>query len=233
MAKSLLQMQARDLRSKGLSIKNIAFQLHVSKNTVSFWVKDIILTVEQLKKLKQAQLKGREVGRIKCILIHREKRKILMEKYRQEGLNQIYSLNKKELFLVGLALYWAEGTKSFRDRRVEFCNSDPRMIKLLILWFKECLDVKSEDLKCVVGINQIHQNREEIVKEYWSKLTNIPLSQFRKTSFKKVNNRKVYDNFDNHYGTLSVLVAKSTHAYYKIMALINALTLSKINYKAA
>ena len=107
------------------------------------------------------------------------------------------------------------------------------MIKLLILWFKECLNVKSEDLRCVVGINQIHQSREGVVKEYWSNLTNIPLDQFRKTSFKKVSNKKVYDNFDNHYGTLSLLVAKSTHTYYKIMALINALTLSKINYKVA
>lgn len=231
MAKSLLESEAKQLRRKGMSIKNIASKLHVSKNSVSFWLKDIILTVEQLKKIKQSQVKGSEIGRIKSILIHKEKRRALMEKYRIEGASEISSLNKRELFLVGLALYWAEGTKSFRDRRAEFCNSDPRMIKLLILWFKKCLDVKSEDLKCVVGINQIHQSREKTVTEYWSKLTGIPLDQFRKTSFKKVSNKKIYDNFDNHYGTLSVLVAKSTHIYYKIMALIEGL--GSVDYKAA
>lgn len=79
----------------------------------------------------------------------------------------------------------------------------------------------------MVGINISHSNRDQFVKEYWSDLTEIPLDQFRKTSFKKVMNSKVYENFENHYGTLSILVAKSTTLYYRIMGLIEGMVNAK------
>jgi hypothetical protein len=78
------------------------------------------------------------------------------------------------------------------------------MVKLLILWLNHCLEVKNEDLRVVVGINQVHQPREQMVKKYWSEATGIPLEQFRKTIFKYVVNEKVYDNFEQHFGTLSI-----------------------------
>lgn len=223
MAKSLLRLEARKLREQGVSIKSIARQLHVSKSSVSYWVRDIILTMQQLERLKQSESQGRARGRIKIMLINSERRKAITEHYRSEGMMEVSKLSDRELLLTGIAFYWAEGSKSFRNRRVEFCNSDPRMIKFLMLWLTKCLHVKLEDLRCVVGINQMHKNREEIVKAYWSKVINIPLDQFRKTSFKKVNNKKVYDNFNIHYGTLSISVAKSTNLYYKIMGLIDGL----------
>ena len=59
MAKSLLRFKARELRRSGKSIKNIAIELKVAKTTVSYWVKDIILTENQLFLLKQAELSGK------------------------------------------------------------------------------------------------------------------------------------------------------------------------------
>lgn len=234
MAKYLLRLKARELRNQGLSIRDIALQLKVSKSSVSYWVRDIILTVEQLEKLRRSELSGWEKGRLKSRQIKKEKRERLLLTFIRNGVEHFSYLNKKEFFIVGLALYWAEGGKSSRNRRVEFCNSDPRMIKFLILWLKECFEVESTNLRAVVGINEIHYQREQIVKEYWSKISGIPIEQFRKTSFKKVKNKKVYDNFDQHFGTLSILVAKSTNLYYKIMGLIEGLSsVNKIGQRSS
>lgn len=231
MAKYDLRLKARKLRSKGLSVKGIARELHTSSSSVSRWVNDVILTEEQVEALKKSELSGKEVGRLKCALIKRRKRLALIEASKQEGIKTVDNLSIRELLIGGLALYWGEGGKT--DRRVEFCNSDPRVVKFLIYWLQVCFGIQNEDLRCVVGINQIHLEREQIVKEYWSKITGISLSQFRKTSFKRSVNKKIYTNYDSHYGTLSVLVVKSTTLYYKIMGLIEGLGISLVNKMAA
>ena len=53
MAKYELRIKARELRTSGESVRNITKKLTVSKGTASIWVRDIILTVDQLEKLRQ------------------------------------------------------------------------------------------------------------------------------------------------------------------------------------
>lgn len=228
MAKSNLQIKARKLRSNGLSIKQITQAIGASKSSISYWVRDITLSEEQLALLKDSESRGKRLGRLKSIQIKKAKRKKVLANFSEEGIEKLLFLTKNELFVSGLALYWAEGGKSFRNRRVEFCNSDPRMIEFFLRWLRICLGITKENLKCVVGINQIHSQRDMVVKEYWSNITSIPLPQFRKTSFKKVDNSKTYSNFDEHYGTLTVLVNKSTNLYYQIMGLLEGLSKSKV-----
>ena len=74
MSKTQLYFQARELRSKGESVKNIASILNVSKGTASYWVRDMVLTVEQLERLKQSSLKGSELGRLKGALTQKNRR---------------------------------------------------------------------------------------------------------------------------------------------------------------
>lgn len=229
MAKYSLRLKARELRKGGESVKEIAKELGVSKSSVSWWVRDIALTDIQIALLKIREIRGKELGRFKTMQILREKRINYIKEFDQGGIDRLSSLTNREFFILGLGLYWAEGGKTIRNKRVEFCNSDPRMIKFLILWLLTCFSVPREDLRCVVGINQIHTPREEIVKKYWSEITSIPLDQFRKTSFKKVSSSKVYANYEEHYGTLSILVAKSTRLYFEIMGLIKALMQVKIS----
>lgn len=221
MAKFQLRLEARKLRKKGISVRKIAELLKVSKSSASHWVRDIILTVEQLEKLRQSSIEGAELGRLKSALSQKQTRLTLIENLKNQGIERLSKISKREFLIAGLALYWGEGSK--KDRRIEFCNSDPRMIKFFIYWLQSCFDIKIEDLRGYLGINEIHFTRENIVKQYWSKLTGMPLSQFRKTSFKKAANRKIYENFNEHYGTLNIRVAKSTLLSYKIMGLVEGL----------
>lgn len=221
MAKSLLKLQARELRMQGVSVVEISKNLRISKSTASHWVRDITLTVDQLEKLRQSSLEGAARGRVVGSLKQKFKRLKLIEEYNRLGIKTIDKLDRRDLLLVGLALYWAEGGK--KNRRFEFCNSDPKMIRFLTLWLTKCLGVKREDFRCTVGINQKHMSREQEVKEFWSGIVCVPLSQFRRTSFKKVKNKKIYENFNEHYGTLSLMVAKSANLFYKTMGLVDGL----------
>ncbi len=221
MAKSLLRLEARKLRKKGISVKKIAQYLKVSKGTASIWVRDIILTIEQLENLKKSSLEGAERGRLKSALLQKERWKRSMEAFKKLGVKSIGKLTDREFLIAGLALYWGEGYK--KGRRLQLCNSDPKMIKFFLLWLQRCFSISSFDIRCRVGINYIHIKRENTVREYWSKITSIPLAQFTRTSFKKVENKKLYDNFNDHYGTLSVEIARPARFYGKIIGLIEGL----------
>ncbi|HUD04758.1 MAG TPA: hypothetical protein VMR59_02110 [Patescibacteria group bacterium] len=221
MAKSLLKLEARKLRRKGVSVGKIANYLKVSKSSVSYWTRDIILNIEQFEKLRSSMLRGAALGRFRGSQIQKQRRLKRIESSRLEGIKALSKLKQREFLIAGLALYWGEGSK--KSQQVEFCNSDPKMIQFLLLWLQKCFDIPIVDIRCNVGINQIHQKREQIVKEYWSKIAGIPLSQFRKTNFKKVKNKKIYENFNEHYGTLSISVVKPSRFYFKIIGLIEGL----------
>lgn len=131
MSKSLLYIQARKLRSKGESVRDIAKSLGVSRGTASHWVRDMVLTVEQLEKLRQSSIKGSELGRLRGALVQKARRAEIIKNAEQEGIRNLTGLEKREFLIAGVALYWGEGCK--KTTRMEFCNSDPRMVKFLTL----------------------------------------------------------------------------------------------------
>jgi len=221
MAKYQLRIRARELRRRGGSINVIAKSLGVSKSSVSLWARDIALSRKQLEQLKRRELTGAEKGRIKAAKLKREATKRKQQVAYQQGLDCLDTLSKRDLLILGISLYWAEGSK--KDNRIRFCNSDVRMIKIFMLWLKTLFSVVEEDLSIKVGINELHRKREPEVKRYWSKQVGIPLNQFRKTSFKKVKNKKIYENSDKHYGTLNIELLKPGEKRYKIYGLVEAL----------
>lgn len=231
MAKYDLRLKARKLRKKGVSVKKIAEQLRISKSSASLWVRDIILSIEQLEALRQAEIKGAERGRLKSAFLQKEKRLKLIKSSNEYGITRLQNITKREFLIAGLALYWGEGSK--KSREVEFCNSDPKIISFMIKWLELCFKIKKEELRCRVGINEQHKSRNESVQKFWSYSTGIPLSQFTKTSFKKTVNKKVYDNFNEHYGTLSVSVLKPAKYFYKILGLIEGLNVAGAGFEPA
>jgi hypothetical protein len=226
MAKALLKLEARKLRRRGVSVKKIAAHLGIARSSASIWVRDIVLSIEQLEILRKSSLEGGERGRLKSALLQKERWKKNMEVFKELGINTIGALTERELLIAGLALYWGEGYK--KGRRLQFCNSDPKMIKFLLYWLQKCFGIERQDIRCRLGINEIHRKRDEVVKVYWSKVTEVALDQFTKTSFKKVNNKKVYENFHEHYGTLAIEIRQPARFYGKIIGLIEGLSEARL-----
>lgn len=222
MAKSKLKLEVRGFRKeKGLSIKELSNRFGLAKSTVSNWCKDLQLSEEQIRRLIQNSKVGATLGRLKGAKIQRERKINLINKYKLEGISRLKNLTGEEKFLAGLGIYWGEGLK--KDTRAGFSNSDPNLVRFMITWFKTNFDLSFNDFSCQVGINKIHKLREEKVKKYWSEVTGILLSNFTKTSFKKTNNVKIYENFDDHFGTLRVLIRQPARIYYRIIGLLEGL----------
>ena len=117
----------------------------------------------------------------------------------------IGSLSKRDLKIIGTALYWAEGYKTARARDVEIVNSDPAMIKLMMRWFREICGVGEEKFKIRLQIHDV-SNIEEGIK-FWSLNTGVPLSQFTKSYVKTSPSSKRKSGNRHPYGVCHIRIA--------------------------
>ena len=213
--------KAITLRKTGKSITKIAKLLGVSVSIVALWSRGVELTEEQKEKLKRRKVRVRHLRRL-AKQSHLEK-VLRVKKLLKDANAEIKPLSDQELFLTGLALYWAEGFKSIKEGRLGFCNSDPRMIKFIIRWFEKALKIKRENFILRTEFNQTHKDRTEEIKSFWSKITSIPLDQFEKPFFHRSTWLRDYSNKGDYYGVLRVRVRKSSELLNKTRGWINGL----------
>lgn len=220
MAKFEKRMRARTLRRDGWSIRSIATHLNVSKASASIWCNDLQLTTEQRERLYTNAQRAGLVGRLKGAETNRKRKEERIKYYQTIGAHDFHDLTKRELFITGVALYWAEGN---RKSRLGFINSDPAMIQLMYRWFKEIMEVPEQDFMPRIFINAIHKPRINTVMAFWSRLLHLPLSQFGNPVFIKRVPRKMYENYDQYHGLLAIHTRRSTELKYRILGLIDAL----------
>lgn len=220
MAKVREKELARKYRKEGRSLKSIARLLSVSPSSVSIWCDDICLTSAQISKLDKEHHNLRMRGLLKGAHMNKEKKLIRIALHQKEARNVFKALNKRELLIAGLGLYWGEGVKKGHTSIV---NSDPRVIAFAVRWFTFGLGVDRRDLRPRVFINHIHDSRIDIVRKFWSRYLKIPEGQFGRTILIKRTNKKVYENHDTYYGVLALRVRRATDLKYKILGLIDAL----------
>jgi len=210
MAKLTEKYKAIKLRCEGKSINEISERVNASKSTISLWCRNIILSKKQIECL---QAKSKE-GAIKGSLIAMERKRadrIREEQLlRQKGIEEVGQISRRDLFIAGIAIYWSEGYTYKSGDSVGFTNSDPKMILLMLRWFKEICRVSNGRFSLSIRINQIHKNKVKIAEKYWSQLTSIPLSQFNKTILIKSISKKVYPSSKPYYGTLRIVVRQGT-----------------------
>lgn len=212
-----LKLKARKLRKQGLSIKEIQKRLKVSRSSVSLWVRDVKLTKAQLEKLYLNKRTGQLRG---CIIAARNKikaREELTKKLAIDGIREVGRVSRRDKFIAGIAMYFAEGEKSCEH--VAFSNSDPRAVKFMMEWFRSFCKVPDEKFRCSLYIHD-NLNIEE-AKKFWIKLTRVPLSQFRKSYIVK-NNPNRFRKTKNLYGVLRVNTS-NVNLHRKIMGWISAL----------
>ncbi len=224
MAKSALKLKARKQRSLGESIKIIAKNLNVSSSTVSLWCKDIQLSPKQIKRLERRAHDPNYGKRLENSLKQQKIRIEKTDKLRREGIKEIGKLNKRELFIAGASLYWAEGFKN--DNLAGFCNSDPDMIKFFLTWLRNCFGYKNKDFRLRVGANECFKEKVKEIETFWSNLTKIPREQFQKPFYQKVKWQKKYEHPENYHGVLRIRVKKSTDFLRKIKGFIEGLKLN-------
>ena len=208
------------LRKRGLSLGYIANKINVSKSSVSLWCRDILLSKEQITaladKVKIAGLPGRLAG----TNMNRQKKVDSINNFKELGFQDIKVLNARDRKMLGLALYWAEGSK--KEGGFSFTNSDPAMVGIMYEWLLKDLGVKKEDIIPRIAINYVHEPRIKKVLNFWANLLELPKAQFRRPLYIKVKPRKVYENHDEYFGLIIIRIKKSTSLKYRILGLIDA-----------
>jgi hypothetical protein len=217
---NILKLKAIKLRKTGLSYGDIKKELNVSKSTLSLWLKNVALTVEQKKKLYTNSIlilsKGPQSQK------ERRKREIddIIEKAEKEIQTPI-SLETFRLF--GAALYWAEGRKS---RDFEITNSDPNLIIFIVKWFNNVFKVSPDRLSA--RLNIYPQQNEKNIKNFWADLTGIPIKNFGKSYVKPLN--KNYKKNNLYYGTIKIRVQRGIDMRHMVYGWIKAV-LKEFNEK--
>lgn len=203
------KLLARKLRSRGYSIKEIVKDLKVAKSSVSIWVRDIKLTQEQRQELSRK-------GFLKDVVERRRETRLTKENSRRQlvvdrAKSDVGAISKQGLFLIGVALYWAEGSKTRRGI-VEFCNGDPKLISIMMRFFKEICHISPEKFRGHIHLH-FHLSAKG-AEHYWHKVSSIPLNHFFKTSQQHNKSRK--NKKDSlPFGTFSIYIC-STELFLKL-----------------
>lgn len=214
--KQQLRAKAIQLRGIGLSYSEILQEIPVAKSTLSLWLQSVSLSKKQVQRLTEKKSEAIQRGwqsrkneRIKKTIEIRHKANL-----------EIPRINKKDLFFMGIMLYWAEGAKQRANgisQGVCFSNSDPLMIKVFLKWLRICLKIPDNDISFDIYIHENHKDQNTQVKTYWSSVTGFSNGKFDKIYYKKhklKTNR--YNIGSSYYGLLRIRVKRSTDLNRKI-----------------
>ncbi|MGW8553834.1 hypothetical protein [Streptomyces tubercidicus] len=211
-AKDDLRTRARELRRQGLTYDQIQLELGCSKSSISLWVRDLPKPPPRTREEASAIARRGWEATL-------ERREVARRRTKQAATSEIGELTDRELFLVGVGLYWSEGSKSKpyrRSERVIFINSDPDMIRVYLAWLR-LLDVGTERLRFHVHIH-IHESADvQAAERYWGDVTGVDPSTFGKTTLKKHNPKTVRKNVGaDYHGCLMIRVLQCAELYRRI-----------------
>ena len=211
MAKYKEKSKAIELRKKGLSYGQIKDKLGISKGTLSTWLRDYPLSKERIRELRD----NNPIRIERYISTMKNKREEKLSAAFEKVKKEIGKISRRELFVAGFFLYWAEGGKTNRNA-LTFTNTDPAMLRIYIRWL-EILGVKKEKLKFKLHLYKDMKEYSEI--KFWSNELEVSNSQFRKTWIKDSNMSDLtYKNNFGH-GTCNIILHNTEMTTYILMGI--------------
>ncbi|MEK7619200.1 MAG: hypothetical protein AAB416_03105 [Patescibacteria group bacterium] len=198
------------LRKEGRSLRDIVKVVPVAKSTLSVWLKQVHLSKPQRQRLTQ---KKRE-AQLRGALRRRTDRIASTEIIYQEAAKDIGEVSKRELWLMGVMLYWAEGAKQKEHNvasGVRFSNSDPVMIRVFLRWLDEICRIQFDQVRLDVYIHETAKKTKQEIFHHWSKKIGVPIGSFQGLYYKKGNIKTKRKNIgEDYFGLVSLKVYRST-----------------------
>lgn len=230
-----IQSKAVILRKKGYSYNEIQKLLGVPKSTLSNWLSCVSISEKAKLRLQKRVAMGTLHG-----LVARNKRQTTLARERANKTKEISekeipALSKKDLFLIGIALYWAEGYKRIRkvkqkevtSHAISFTNSDGVMVKTFVDFLMRIMKIDRQRIKLEVRIFS-HMERDSTIK-YWSKMTTLPVKNMSLSvvGSPSILSKRPFDRLP--FGTVSVRVC-DTQQFYRLIGWINGMQKSIENF---
>lgn len=201
--------EAIALRRKGKTYREILLEVPVAKSTLSEWFREVELSTPQKQRItqkrKDAGLRGAQAR--KNTRLAEVKWELLA------GAKDIGKITERELWLIGTALYWAEGSKQNSRSPSEgltFGNSDYRMLAVYLAWL---CSLKVSESSIVFEL-YVHRDRKEDSDEFrrwWVNKLEISAERLTRVYLKNGNPKTKRLNVgDLYHGLLRIKVKTST-----------------------
>ncbi|MCC7160773.1 hypothetical protein IT399_03585 [Candidatus Nomurabacteria bacterium] len=208
--------KAITLRKEGKTYSDILRAIPVAKSTLGIWLKDAKLSIPEKQRFtlakKLASLRGGQAKRKQRI----EKQDSIISRANLE----IKGISDRELFLIGVIMYWAEGAKEKEyhpGSQLQFSNMDPKMIQIFLIWLKKVCKIDKNMIIFNIFLHKTHKHRVEEIRQYWSKITGFPVNNFSTVYWKKNNIKTNRKNVGEKYnGVLKIKVKRSSDLVRRI-----------------
>ncbi|MES2088305.1 MAG: helix-turn-helix domain-containing protein [Patescibacteria group bacterium] len=191
-----IRQRALELRKAGFSYSAISEKVKITKGTLSAWLGNVpyVPNKETLLKIGKARTAS-------TLAKHKLKIKSIAEANEQAKMD-IGSLNKRDIFMLGVGLYLGEGTKTHNIVRV--VNANPQVMSFAVRWFREVCGMKNSNFRLRLHVYPDNNIAESI--KFWSNATSVPQSQFQKTSIDTRTGKKMFKRGKLPYGTAHLTI---------------------------
>ncbi len=200
------------LRRRGLSYGEIMDLIPVKKSTLATWCRGIPLTKEQIEGIKRRRAPEPGIPRDT-----QRKRRREVELIRAQARLEAEHLVEDPLWVAGVVLYWAEGSKTQGQLRMG--NSDPAVLRLFVKWVRHHIDPRA---RFSMQLHLHEGNDEAAAQRHWRQAIGLADANFYRTFVKPsgTGHRK------NHleHGVCSVKMRRCTDAWYRTMEWIETLS---------
>lgn len=222
MRKTEEYQRAISMRKAGKSYREILEVLPVAKSTLSLWLRSIGLANAQKQRLTQKRLNAIRRAAKQKTQRRLDESALLVQK----GVHDVGCLSVREYWLIGTALYWAEGSKQHAHSPsvgVIFANSDVTMHRFFINWLAQ-MGISNDQLRFELFVHTSRANNVDAYKRWWSKQLRISLTKFDTVYFKKGNTKtKRHNVSDLYHGLLRIRVTASVSFNRKIQGWIEGI----------
>lgn len=161
----------------------IARELEIAKSTAYSWTHGLHLSQGE-KNRSEARLRVAQQAKVTHLAAlnkqrHKERDDLLGESARKIVEHAPLSLDHKKLLCS--VLFWCEGGKDVRGG-IQFINSDPAMIQKFLSLLREGFPIQENKFRALIHLHEYHNQEKQL--RFWSKVTEIPISQFHKPYLK-------------------------------------------------
>lgn len=217
--------RALKLRLTGKSYNEINKVLGVPKSTLSGWFKDVVLSdVAKTRLMSRTRLGSATL--VKRNKMQTQEAGERARKIQSSAKKEIPVLTRRDLLIISVVLYWAEGYKRLKikdgkermDHKISLVNSDAEMVSTFVRFLQNILGISPEKIRLTMRL-YAHINENE-ARVYWMRATGLPRERFFKTTYLVSGASKGVRPFNRlPYGTLQVEVC-DTAKFHHLIGLI-------------
>lgn len=201
--------KAIELRGRGYTYSEILKEVPVAKSTLSLWLRSEKLSKRQVQRITEK----RRAAQLRGAAARKYQRLTSANIISADAQKRVGKLNKRELWLIGAALYWAEGSKQLPhmvSTGVLFGNSDPRMLRVFLAWLRH-MHIPDSMIYFELYVHETRRTHAESFRKWWAKQLSISTNRINSVYYKKGNVKTKRKNIgDLYHGLLRIKVRSST-----------------------